>query len=291
MAREGGIFMLRSGNDSLPGDIKNTPNNRIWGSKRAFQIVVCDGREKDRMLLCQELKRFFWDRGEGAHFTEYNNGKTLLADIEEEYIFPEMIFLEIYMNGMNGMELAHRLRRLGYKGHIIFVTVSSDYAVESYEVHASGYLLKPLHRLKFIRMMEHLLPVVQKNHVVVQHGRNRQELVDVATITYAESSAHILAIHLSDGNVLETREKLDIFEEVLDDPRFLRCHQSFLVNMDYIADVQKDFLLQGGELVPIRVRSRKQVVDCYLQYFKTKREIDDSLSVGEKTSPGGGAAV
>jgi hypothetical protein len=61
--------------------------------------------------------------------------------------------------------------------------------------------------------------------------------------------------------------------------------------MDYIEGVQKDFLLPGGELVPIRVRSRKQVVDCYLQYFKTKREIDDSLSVGEKTSPGGGAAV
>lgn len=283
--------MHRSEKDILPGDIKSVCNNRIWGSKRTFQIVVCDGREKDRMLLCQELNRFFLNRGGGVHLTEYNNGTTLLADIEEGYIFPEMIFLEIYMNGMNGMELSRRLRRLGYKGHIIFVTVSNDYAVESYDVHASGYLLKPLHRLKFVRMMEYLLPMAQNNHIVIQHGRNSQELVDVETITYAESSAHTLAIHLSDGRVLETREKLDIFEEVLNDPRFLRCHRSFLVNMDYIEGVQKDFLLPGGELVPIRVRSRKQVVDCYLQYFKTKREIAASLSVEEKTSAGGDAAV
>lgn len=59
-------------------------------------------------------------------------------------------------------------------------------------------------------------------------------------------------------------------EDVLRDPRFLRCHQSYLINMDQVARVERDFLLQDGSRVPIRVRSRRQILDAYHRYFLSK---------------------
>lgn len=92
----------------------------------------------------------------------------------------------------------------------------------------------------------------------------------VDEILYLESDRHTVTLHMLDGSVLETAEKLGNLEKKIEDPRFLRCHQSFLVNMDHITDVEEEFLLRNGERVPIRVRGRKDVLDAYNRYFRIK---------------------
>ena len=92
----------------------------------------------------------------------------------------------------------------------------------------------------------------------------------VDEILYLESDRHTVTLHMLDGSVLETAEKLGNLEKKIEDPRFLRCHQSFLVNMDHITDVEEEFLLRNGERVPIRVRVRKDVLDAYNHYFRIK---------------------
>lgn len=62
-------------------------------------------------------------------------------------------------------------------------------------------------------------------------------------------------------------EKLGDIEKRIDDKRFLRCHQSYLANMDYVEDVKDDFILKDGSMVPIRIRGRKEIKDDYHQYF------------------------
>ena len=90
-------------------------------------------------------------------------------------------------------------------------------------------------------------------------------------ILYLESDRHTVTIHMLDGSVLETAENLEILRKKIEDtPIFLRCHQSFLVNMDHITDVEEEFLLRNGERVPIRVRGRKDVLDAYNRYFRIK---------------------
>lgn len=66
---------------------------------------------------------------------------------------------------------------------------------------------------------------------------------------------------------LAQQVKLGELEKRIDDQRFLRCHQSYLVNMEHIADVQENFILRNKASVPIRVRGRKEVVDAYNDYF------------------------
>ena len=86
-------------------------------------------------------------------------------------------------------------------------------------------------------------------------------------IVYIDSDKHNVTLHLSDGSEIVTVDKLVEIEKRINEKRFLHCHQSYLVNMDYVADVQDNFIMKDGSIVPIRVRGRKEMLDAYYNYF------------------------
>ena len=95
--------------------------------------------------------------------------------------------------------------------------------------------------------------------------RQMRDMAD--DIMYIDSDKHNVTLHLSDGSEIITVDKLGEIEKRINEKRFLRCHQSYLVNMDYIKDVEDDFIMEDGTLVPIRVRGRKEILDTYYDYF------------------------
>lgn len=224
---------------------------------------------KDRDVLHAALDSLLASYSEETLITEYASGEALLADIKNNTLQPTLLFLDIFMDGISGLETAHQLRTFGCQMPIVFLTSSPDFAVESYDVEAAGYLLKPLRLDKLQKLVERLLGPAERKQVLLHCGRTT-ECVYLDAITYVESSAYMLKVHLADKHTLEMREKLDTLESKLSDRRFLRCHQSYLVNMDYIVDDKNDFLLTDGTRVPIRVRSRKQNVDSYRRYYLSK---------------------
>ena len=104
------------------------------------KIIVCDDVELERQLLKDILREYFEEIHEEILVEEYSSGEVLVADAEEGYLEGELLFLDIYMDRLNGMETARKLRALSCNIPIIFLTASPDFAVESYEVQASGYL-------------------------------------------------------------------------------------------------------------------------------------------------------
>lgn len=84
---------------------------------------------------------------------------------------------------------------------------------------------------------------------------------------YLESRDHSVLLHTADGTCHRGLAKLDDVQQDLNDPRFLRCHRSCLVNMDYIADVCDDFILRDGTCVPVRVKERRKMHEAYHRYF------------------------
>ena len=204
-------------------------------------IVVCDDVEIERLLLKEILCQYFEEINEEVSIVEYDSGETLIADVEEVYIAMDLLFLDICMKKLNGMETARKLRQIQCKVPIIFLTASPDYAIESYEVQASGYLLKSFSEEKLMKLLNRILKTDMKRRVAIKNRRQyRYPCTD--DIMYIDSDKH---------NVR----------------RFLRCHKSYLVNMDYIKDVEDDFIMEDGTLVPIRVRGRKEILDTYYDYF------------------------
>ena len=229
-------------------------------------IVVCDDVEIERLLLKEILCQYFEEINEEVSIVEYDSGETLIADVEEGYVAMDLLFLDIYMKKLNGMETARKLRQIHCKVPIIFLTASPDYAIESYEVQASGYLLKSFSEEKLMKLLNRILKTDMKRRVAIKNRRQyRYPCTD--DIMYIDSDKHNVTLHLSDGSEIITVDKLGEIEKRINEKRFLRCHQSYLVNMDYIKDVEDDFIMEDGTLVPIRVRGRKEILDTYYDYF------------------------
>ena len=151
------------------------------------------------------------------------------------------------------------MRQIQCKVPIIFLTASPDYAIESYEVQASGYLLKSFSEEKLMKLLNRILKTDMKRRVAIKNRRQyRYPCTD--DIMYIDSDKHNVTLHLSDGSEIITVDKLGEIEKRINEKRFLRCHQSYLVNMDYIKDVEDDFIMEDGTLVPIRVRGRKEIL-------------------------------
>lgn len=229
-------------------------------------IVVCDDVEIERLLLKEILCQYFEEINEEVSIVEYDSGETLIADVEEGYVAMDLLFLDIYMKKLNGMETARKLRQIQCKVPIIFLTASPDYAIGSYEVQASGYLLKSFSEEKLMKLLNRILKTDMKRRVAIKNRRQyRYPCTD--DIMYIDSDKHNVTLHLSDGSEIITVDKLGEIEKRINEKRFLRCHQSYLVNMDYIKDVEDDFIMEDGTLVPIRVRGRKEILDTYYDYF------------------------
>lgn len=231
-----------------------------------IHIAICDDLYSEReqlkatLLSIQNIEQK-WE----FDITQYAGGELLLMDLEEKrYIF-DLIILDIYMDGIDGMETARKIREKGINIPIVFLTAFPDFALESYDVNAFGYLLKPVNQDKLTAVLNRLLVSYDRPRVCIQCDRRRRYLFQ-DEIMYVESQNHNIYVHLLQGEVLTCGEKLNNLEKMLDE-RFLRCHQSFLVNMSYIADVTEDFILKDGTRIPIRIRQHKAIADAYYRFF------------------------
>lgn len=155
----------------------------------------------------------------------------------------DLIFLDIRMQGMTGMELAHILPK---QTLIIFTTAYSEYALDSYEVDAVDYLVKPIHPAKFRKAVEkaivyHSLLVeeekksvenVEDDYIFVKSDR-RYFKVNLQEILFIEGLKDYVIIQM-DGNRIITRMNIKTIHELLPKSVFLRINRSYIVNKEHI---------------------------------------------------------
>ncbi len=232
-----------------------------------MRIAVCDDSQIDREVIMDLLHTYMTDRSVPNTMTEYENGMNLVYDIEEGYYY-DIVFLDILMDQILGMDIARKLRSAGYTGHIVFLTSTAAYAVDSYEVEAAGYLLKPHDYGKLCSLLNRIIDRTNIGHYQVS-VRNTIYSIPLGEIVYVESRNNVCILHCSDGREYTIYKKLSEIEAQLGDSRFLRCHQSYLVNMSYIAKADKQFELTTGDVVLIRQRSQKEIRTIY-QAFASK---------------------
>ncbi len=233
-----------------------------------MNIAICDDSLLDREIVVDYLSDYFIGKNINYSVFEYSCGKNLIYDIQDEKSF-DLIFLDIYMEDELGIDIARKLRnKINYKGKIVFLTSTTYFAVDSYEVDATGYLIKPLKPEKLNIVMD---KITQSYNVGVYKIQQRRKVVMVKfdDIIYIESSNSKCILHSNSENYHIYKRLTDI-EQELNDKRFLRCHQSYLVNMDYIKNADKQFELLNGEFVCIRQRSLKTIKQEFIDYVNRK---------------------
>ncbi|MDE7390810.1 MAG: LytTR family DNA-binding domain-containing protein, partial [Lachnospiraceae bacterium] len=216
-------------------------------------------------IVCDLLKHYFSDRCISYEITQFENGINLLHEVEDGRYF-DIVVLDIYMDKLLGIDVAHKLREIGFEGDIIFLTATSDFAVESYDVSASGYLLKPHSYPKLCKVMDKITIGYSKQSYQI-HRRNSFVRVPYDEIVFVESSNSKCILKRNNGEEFVIYKRLSDIETELMDKRFLRSHRSFLVNMSYITAVDKEFTLTTGDVVLIRQKSLKKIRQVYTDYL------------------------
>ncbi|RGY99249.1 LytTR family DNA-binding domain-containing protein [Clostridium sp. AM58-1XD] len=233
-----------------------------------MRVAICDDEKRDGERIGELLTAKMKKRGEVLRITYFDGGEDLIEQYESEYPGYDLIFMDIFLKRLNGMDTVRRIRQYDRKVTVIFLTFSADYAMEGYEVNAFCYLLKPINPEKvegvINRFMEERHPRVQQSLLMVNGSSGRRIAYD--DIMYIESQRMKLRIVCSGGVVHIIRKKLAEIQAELPEKRFLRCNQSFIVNMDYVTCADVDFTMDNGDRVPIKVRERKKIRETYFAY-------------------------
>ena len=236
-----------------------------------MRIALCDDNQLDREIVTSLLEQYFKNRPMTYQITSYTTGVNLLHEVKDGYSY-DVIFLDIYMETKLGIEVAKELRELAYTGAIVFLTASPEFAVDSYEVDAEGSLLKPHSYEKLCKVMDKLTAPHNIETYQVTF-RNNVIRIPYHEILYFESNNTKCLLHHRNGKNYSIYKKLsEIEEELARDHRWLRCHQSYLVNMAYIQHADSKFTLFNGEFVMIRQRSLKEIRAKYLSYVEQKQQ-------------------
>lgn len=229
-----------------------------------MNIAICDDNLLDRELIVDLLEYHFSTESIPCKIDQYKDGNNLIYEVEEDHLY-DIIFLDIFMGKFLGIDIAKKLRDLKFNGEIIFLTASSDFAVDSYDVSAGGYILKPISYEKLKKVIKKSTSKLGTSSYRVRH-RSNFLLIPYDEITYIESNNSKCILHRKTGESYNIYKKLGEIERELNDSRFLRSHQSYLVNMDYIIEAGNKFQLSTGDHVLIRQRQLKEIRLQYLRY-------------------------
>ena len=234
-----------------------------------IKAAICEDSRLDCKMLKEIVCFLMTDRGLDFQVDTYENAETLVEGYSNHPY--DLIFLDIMMDEIDGIEAGRRIRAVDTKSEIVYCTSSRDFAIAAYEIHAMGYLLKPYESGRIGAMIDYYIqkhPQKNQNFIEVKSKR-KLVVIPYKDIIYIESDNKVVYIHTTTQGAVKVYSKLDAFEEEIKDERFLRCHQSYLVNLQYVAGlIDSDFIMLNDNMIPIRKSGRKLIVKKYEEYLK-----------------------
>ncbi len=235
------------------------------GKGSVMLIAICDDSRIDAMLSKTLIIEYFKKRKLSCTVRLYESGPELLEDAGSSKSF-DIIFMDIYVGQELGIDIARRLRNDGYENLLIFSTITDEYAIESYSVSANGYILKPYNMSRLEAVLDRVLEKYDADYMRVK-VRNTYVNIPYSNIVYIESRNNRCILHTEEEEY-SLYMRLDEIEDSISDEesRFLRCHRSYIVNMDHIIAVDEQFRLDNGDSALIRSKSRAQIKKYYIDY-------------------------
>lgn len=236
-----------------------------------LQIAICDDEEIFGRHLEKLVARYLDGKGEIYSIRRFLSGIEF-ANLGAKMAAYKIVFLDINMMELNGIETARKLRELSDETYVIFVTAFINYTLEGYKVNAFRYLLKNSDNFKE-SLEECLDAIFQKMKIVPVAKRYRfaegEKQFFLKRLVYVESNLHTLVFHILEDDMAEYKmqKTLNFIEEDIDDKMFLRIHQSFLVNISFVEYIEgKTVFLADGTSLPIAKSRYKMVQDAVIRF-------------------------
>ena len=232
---------------------------------------------EDELPAREELKYFLNEEKEIKLIEEFESPLDTLNFLEKNKI--DVVFLDINMPDMNGINLGKIISKIYPEVKIIFITAYKDYAVDAFEVKAFDYLLKPYSEERIRNLLKSLVSTKSVDNIL-----NRNTSLKKITINMDEK---IYVLSLTDVDYIEADEKetlifankkryvskikISKWEEMLEGYNFYRCHRSYIINLDKIVEIEQWFnsswiikLKNYSTTIPVSRNNIKELKELFL---------------------------
>lgn len=237
-----------------------------------MRIAIVDDLAVDRVRIRQQLELELTERGITAQLEEYDSGEAFQAAFEPGRF--AVVFLDIYMKEMTGIEVGNLLYHNDPQCKIIFLTSSEEYIRESYSVRATYYLVKPYESKQLKQALDFCFPEPEPADILAVHTRQGATVIPRQEIFYIEARGRYPHIHLKDRSIEVTDSFSDVVRPLVDDRRFFGCCRGIVVHLGRISTQQdNDFIMENEQRVPISRRLKPEALRAFHAFmFRTAKE-------------------
>ena len=241
-----------------------------------MRFAICDDNANDLKSMQEVFRRVVPEHTLDA----FSDGRKLLDTISGGTDY-DLLFLDILMPQITGMELAREVGRLAPDMPVVFLTDSEAYAVEAFSVKALHYVLKPMTEQALRECLNRLKErqsARRRIHIISSSGV--QQILFADEIQYAQSNAHYYDLHLKDGTVIKVRMTQSEIRETLGDS-FLPVSRGLVVNVEFIRQLgPKSCILKDGREILLSRANIDEIHSAYAAY------VFSQLSKRDGSSPG-----
>ena len=231
-----------------------------------MNIAIIEDSGQELSLLERCLQSYLSSRQVYRVIDTYTSGEAFLENWPSKSY--DLVFLDILMEGISGIEVARKIRETDSECLLIFISSSKEYALQGFEVRAFDYLLKPLSEERFQKTMDLCQNELAKHirYIEVKESRTLVK-IPLNEIIYTDYYNHYIQIHTA-ARLIRSYQQFDVFLPLLlCYPQFLCCYRNCIVNMDHVDSVDKhDFVMENGERVPITRGNRNSIYQQYADY-------------------------
>ena len=232
-----------------------------------MRIAICDD---EKLFLDKEyslVEKWADERGLNIEIHAFSNGDDLLRAHNQECM--DLIILDIIMPLLNGIDTARELRINDKNVPVIFLTSSRDFAVDSYEVDAFYYLVKPVDEIKLFSVLDKFFDSAEHyEEIFIAHTIDGFQKILLEDISYIEAQNKVVNVVMNSGSIIEIHEQFLKCEEVLTlEKGFFKCHRSYIVNMEYVSQFTKTEIIMGNNSIPISRNRYPEFKEAYFEHM------------------------
>ncbi|WP_406243089.1 LytR/AlgR family response regulator transcription factor [Tissierella carlieri] len=233
-----------------------------------INIAICD----DEKIHVELLKKYVhnWAKKNniklGIEFFHSAEAFDFSWSMDKRY---HILLLDIQMPGINGIELAKRIRKSDNLLNIIFITAIPDFIGEGYDVSAINYLIKPIEEKKLYECLDKAVQKISKKEKTILIDVEGETIrIKQEDIIYIEAFSHTVDINTV-SEKYATRKNIGIIENELEQNTFVRCHRSYIVGLKHIKRIGKtDIELDNGDVIPVSRRLYTNTNMAFIKYFR-----------------------
>lgn len=230
-----------------------------------IHIAIVEDNPEECRALQQHLDTYKEKNQVALARTSFINGEAFLDAGRKDF---DIIFMDIELGGINGIETAKKIREYDKETVIVLITNLMQYAIQGYSIQASDYIIKPISYEDFENKMHELCKLVERRHlfITLKSGRDYKKY-NISDIRYVEVYGHQLFIH--SNNVKEqVSGTLAQMEKTLTSYGFVKCNKCYHVNLEYVDGIVGDNVEVDGELLKISRREKNNFIHELTQFTR-----------------------